>query len=251
MPIIKLKNDEQILLIDEANRTVHAVLDYIEEKIQSGMSTCELNDLAVEKLQEFKGATAAFKGYRGFPKSICTSVNGVVVHGIPSEYELRDGDIVGVDFGVRQNGVVGDAARTFVIGNISDDIKNLVENTKIALYNGIAEMKDSNRLYDINNAIASIAKLNNYGIVKGYCGHGVGEQMHEDPHVYNYVESAEPNVRLRAGMVMALEPMFTLGASDVRVMKDGWSVTTVDGKPSCHWELSIAITKNGPKILGK
>ena len=236
--------------MDEANKIVHLVLDHAETNVKAGMTTKELNALLEQKLAEFPEATSAFKGYKGYPDVSCISVNEEVVHGIPSDRIINDGDIVSVDFGVYYKKMAGDAARTFMIGNVKEDTKKLVAETRRGLFEGIEQMRKGNTLQDISMAIDAVAKQNGYGNVKGFCGHGIGERMHEPPNVFNYVAPGQENVRLRTGMVLALEPMFNLGTSDTEILKDRWTVITKDKSLSCHWELSVAITDDGPKILG-
>lgn len=248
--MIFLKTPEQIELMHEANLIVHAVLDEAQANIQADMTTQELNDIMEKKLAEFPEAISAFKGYKGYPDVACISVNEEVVHGIPGERVIMPGDIVSVDFGVYNKGFAGDSARTFIIGEVDVEVTELVEITRQGLFAGIEQMVPGNRLHDIGRAIAAVAESHNYGNVRGFCGHGIGTKMHELPHVFNYVEPREPNVRLRPGMVLALEPMFCLGKKDVALLNDGWTVVTRDGKYACHWELSIAITNDGPRILG-
>lgn len=236
--------------MDEANKIVHSVLDHAEKNIKSGMTTRELNSLLEQKLSEFPEAKSAFKGYKGYPDVSCISVNEQVVHGIPGDRIILDGDIVSVDFGVYYKGMAGDAARTFIVGSVSEEIRKLVADTRLGLFEGIDKMRVGNTLHDVSRAIDAVAKANGYGNVKGFCGHGIGERMHEAPNVFNYVEPWQDDVRLRTGMVFALEPMFNLGTSDTIILEDNWTVITKDGRPSCHWELSVAITDDGPKILG-
>jgi len=248
--MILLKTPEEIKIMDESNRIVHAVLDVIEQQISPGISTDELNNIAEEKLSTFTGAAPAFKGYHGFPKSLCISINEEIVHGIPGDRIIQDKDIVSIDFGVNYKGYAGDAARTFIIGDVSDEASDLVTNTKASLLSGIKQMREGNRLSDIGAAIDKMAKQNNYGNVRNYTGHGIGKNMHEAPRVFNYVNSFEPDIRLQEGLVLAIEPMFLLGKEEVEVLPDGWTVVTKDKKLAAHWEFSIAITNNGPKILG-
>ena len=173
-----------------------------------------------------------------------------MVHGIPSDRKIHDGDIVSVDVGIKYNGWVGDAARTFLIGDVSPRTKQLSEDTHKALWAGIEKMVPGNRLYDINDAIYRVS-IHGYATLKNFSGHGVGRNLHEDPVVFNYINRNQPNVRLRAGMVLAIEPMFVLGTGDVKVLEDGWTVVTTDNSLAAHWELSVAITENEPMILGR
>jgi len=247
--MIPLKTLEQIEIMDGANRIVHKVLDAIEANICPGMATQGL-DILSESIAHAENAKPAFKGYMGYPASLCVSVNEEIVHGIPSDRVIKEGDVVSVDFGAIYKGFVGDAARTIIIGDVSEEISNLVFNTKEALKLAVDKMRIGNRLYDIANTISTVAIKNKYGNIEKFCGHGVGEKMHEPPRVLNYIDKAEPNVRLQEGMVLALEPMFVLGKKDVRILKDKWTVVTADGSCAAHWEVSVAITKEGPRVLG-
>ena len=251
--MIILKTPEQIDIMHEANLIVHSILDFAEDNIAIGMKTNELDNMMEEKLKEFKGATSAFKGYMGYTKVSCISVNFEIVHGVPRDKIFNEGDLVSIDFGVYYNGFAGDAAKTFILGasNNKEDEK-LVIQTKKSLFKGIEQMLIGNRLNDISSAIEKVAKENGYGNVRNFCGHGIGTKMHEKPSVLNYVDSSEPNIRLKEGLVLALEPMFTLGNGKTKISEeDKWTVYSIDKKNSAHWELSIAITKDGPRILGK
>lgn len=249
--LIYLKSTKEIEIMHESNCIVHDVLNYVGEHLKPGVSTSYLDSLAEERLNSH-GARSAFKNYKGFPKVLCVSVNEEVVHGIPRDDKIiQDGDIVSLDFGVYHKGYAGDSAKTFVAGSSpSLEISNLIKHTHDGLVAGINAMQAGNRLYDIGSAIESVAKKYGYGNLLGFCGHGIGKKMHENPHVFNWVCTNEPNIRLREGMVFALEPMFTLGTSDVNILEDGWTVVTKDKSMAVHWELSIAITKDGPCVLG-
>lgn len=250
--MITLKTKDQINMMDEANKIVHHVLDYAEANIEIGMSSNELDALMEQQLGLFGGATSAFKNYMGYPKVSCISVNSVVVHGIPNDVPFKSGDIVSIDFGVYYKGFAGDAAKTFILGEAKcKEDEQIVGETKRALFAGIEQMIVGNRLHDIGHHIDEIAKQNQYGNVRNFCGHGIGTKMHESPSVFNYVEPKEPNIRLQEGLVLALEPMFTLGKKDVHILEDNWTVDTVDKSNAVHWELSVAITNEGPRILGK
>jgi len=246
-----LKSTKEIELMHEANSIVHDVLNHVGEHLKPGMTTAHLDLLAEERLKSH-GAKSAFKNYRGFPKVLCVSVNEEVVHGIPRDDKIiQNGDIVSLDFGVYHKGYAGDSAKTFVVGDApSSHVSNLVQHTRDSLVAGINAMHVGNRLHDIGAAIDAVAKQHGYGNLVNFCGHGIGKRMHEDPHVFNWVNIQEPNIRLREGMVFALEPMFTLGTSDVDILSDGWTVVTKDKSMAVHWELSIAVTKDGPRVLG-
>ena len=194
------------------------------------------------------GATPTFKGYRGFPATLCTSINEEVVHGIPSERKLEDGDIVSVDCGATLNGYIGDSAVTIPIGNVSDEIKHLLKVTEGSLYAGIEAARVGNRLFDVSCAIQEHIEKTEYGIVRDYCGHGVGRRLHEEPQVPNHGR-AGTGLRLKSGWCLALEPMVNLGTHEVETLADGWTVVTADRRPSAHFEHSIAITDDGPIIL--
>ena len=251
--MIILKTPEQIDIMHEANLIVHSILDFAEDNIAIGMQTIELDSMMEEKLKEFKGATSAFKNYLGYTKVSCISVNEEIVHGVPGDRVFNDGDLVSIDFGVYYNGFAGDSAKTFILGDPrSKEDEDLVAETKKSLFKGIEQMVVGNRLYDINAAIGKVARENGYGNVRNFCGHGIGSKMHEKPSVLNYVDNSEPNIRLRAGLVLALEPMFTLGNAKTKISEeDKWTVFSIDKKNAAHWELSIAITPDGPRILGK
>lgn len=254
--MIPLKTKEQILIMNEANQIVHTVLDYVATHLNHGETTEVLNEIAENVVTTLK-AVPTFKGYRGFPKAICVSINEEIVHGIPSNKRiLQNGDVVSIDFGATFKGFVGDAARTYIVGEhtgaiyASDTIRKLNTDTKIALKAGIDKMIIGNRLHDISAAIEAVARAGGYGNVRDFCGHGVGEKLHEEPRVLNYVDIKNPNPRLQEGMVLAIEPMFTLGSSNVRLLEDKWTVVTQDRSISSHWEVSVAITKEGPLVLG-
>lgn len=251
--MIILKTSEQIDIMHESNLIVHSILDFAENNIAIGMKTGELDNMMEEKLREFKGATSAFKNYLGYKKVSCISVNEEIVHGVPGDRIFNDGDLVSIDFGVYYNGFAGDSAKTFILGTPKNkEDEELVIQTKKSLFVGIEQMTIGNRLYDINSSIEKVAKENGYGNVRNFCGHGIGTKMHEKPSVLNYVDKSEPNIRLQEGLVLALEPMFTLGNAITEISKeDKWTVSSIDKKNAAHWELSIAITSDGPRILGK
>ncbi len=247
--MIILKTPEEIKILNEANKITHKVLDEIQTNIKAGITTKVLDNIA-EKMTLDLGGVPAFKGYKNFPASLCVSINEQVVHGIPNDRIIKEGDIVSIDFGVKYKGYFGDAARTIIVGDVPNDIKALVENTQLALLVGANKVRAGNRLHDICGAIENIAKTNNYGIVKNFGGHGVGVRLHEDPFIPNYIDVKIPNIRLQEGMVLAIEPMFNLGTSDVKILDDKWTVITTDNFPSAHWEYSVAIVEGKPLILG-
>lgn len=246
--MIICKSPEEIEKIRQASRIVAETLRALGEKVEPGVTTWELN-LVAEKHIKKRRAVPAFKGYRGFPASTCISVNEAVVHGIPSkEKVLRSGDIVGVDVGVKYKGYFGDAAVTWPVGEVSSETRRLLETTKMALEAGISFCRSGQRLGDVSHAIQKTAESASFSVVREFVGHGIGESMHEDPQIPNY---GLPNrgSYLEEGMVFALEPMVNMGASEVRVLNDNWTVVTADGSLSAHFEHTVAISKDGPLIL--
>lgn len=245
--MIELKSAEQLKLIKAACGIVSAVIVRLRKVIKPGITTEYLSELARDLIIDF-GGTPAFKGYRGFPADICTSVNEEVVHGIPSARKLKQGDIISLDIGVKLNGYFGDGAITVGVGKIGDEAKGLIEVTEKALYVGIDQARSGNRLSDISHAIQSWVEANNCSVVRKFVGHGIGSRMHEDPEIPNF---GEPGFgpRLKPGMVLAIEPMVTLGTYEVEILHDGWTAVTKDKKLSAHFEHTVAITESGPKIL--
>lgn len=251
---IILKTRREIEIMREANLIVAEILDRIGEIVKPGITTGELDSLA-ERLIERAGAKAAFKGYRmrnqkPYPASICSSVNEEVVHGIPGPRVLKEGDIVGVDVGVVLKGFVGDAARTYPVGQIDAEAERLLKVTRESLYKGIEQARPLNRLYDISSAVQSHVEAHGFSVVRDFVGHGIGRNMHEPPQIPNY-KAGGWNPRLQVGMVLALEPMVNAGTWHVRLLDDEWTVVTADGKLSAHFEHSVAITDNGPYILSQ
>jgi methionyl aminopeptidase len=245
--MIICRSPAEIEKIRRAGRIVAEVLRDLTEMAQPGVTTRELDRYAEAKIRA-AGAVPTFKGYRGYPASICTSVNEEVVHGIPSHRRLRSGDILGIDCGATLDGYVGDAAVTIPIGEVSDELHRLIRVAEEALYRAIAQARVGKRLHDISYAVQSYAEAHGYSVVRDFCGHGVGRQMHEDPQVPNF-GTPGTGPKLRAGMVLAIEPMLTMGTHDVDIAGDGWTVLTRDRRPSAHFEHTIAITENGPLIL--
>lgn len=231
----------------EAGRIVGQVLRELSVMVQAGMTTADL-DREAERMIRDAGAIPTFKGYHGYPASICASVNDEVVHGIPGNRRLKEGDIIGIDCGATYLGYVGDSAVTVPVGIISDDVKRLIKITEQSLYEAIEKCRVGNRLGDVCNAVQAFVEPLGYGIVRNYCGHGIGRAMHEEPQVPNYGRPGTGPV-LREGWVIAIEPMINLGHQDVRVLSDGWTVVTKDGRPSAHFEHTVAITEEGPQIL--
>jgi methionyl aminopeptidase len=248
--MIHLKSAKEIEIMKGASKIVAEILLELREIVRDGATTADVDKVA-EELTLKKKAKPAFKGYRGFPASLCISINDQVVHGIPSPKRiLKSGDIVGLDFGVIYDGYYGDSAVTVSIGAVPPEIDRLMKVTEQCLYRAIEQAVPGNFISDISAAVQKLAEANNYGIVREFCGHGIGRSLHEDPPVLNYVQNGK-GPKLKAGLVLAIEPMINLGTEKVRVLEDGWTVVTADGKPSAHFEHTIAITPNGPEILTK
>jgi methionyl aminopeptidase len=245
--MVVCRTKEEIEKIRRAGRIVAEVLRDLREMAQPGVTTRELDRYAEAKIRA-RGGIPTFKGYRGFPASICTSINEEVVHGIPSDRKLCAGDIVGIDCGVTLDGYVADAAITVPVGEVSEEVQRLLRVTEEALYRAIEQARVGNRLYDISYAVQSYAEAHGYSVVRDFCGHGVGRQMHEDPQVPNFGTPGR-GLRLRPGLVLAIEPMLNMGTYEVEIADDGWTVRTVDRKLSAHFEHTIAITERGPIIL--
>jgi len=247
--MIYLKTPNEITEIEKVNKMGAEVLQMCYEHIQAGISTIELEKIA-EKYCVDNDVLPAFKGYKGFPFCLCVSVNEEVVHGFPSERILKNGDIISVDFGLNRNGYFSDAAFTKAVGKIPANIKKLIKTSEESLYLGIDQAEAGNRIYDIGAAIQNHAIFNNFDVIRDYVGHGVGLSQHEWPKVPNYV-STGINWKLKLGMVIAIEPMLVEGSYDTFVRENGWTVVSKDGKMSAHFEHSVAITKDGPRILSK
>lgn len=245
--MIGLKSEREIGLMSRAGEIAGRVFERLEEEIGPGVKTIELDRLAAQFIDAL-GGRPAFLGYNGFPKNICASINEVVVHGIPSERRLNEGDIISVDIGVEFEGYYADAAATYAVGKISDEARRLVETTRDALYRGIEKAKFGNRLFDITYAIQSHAEQNGYSVVRAFVGHGIGSKIHEEPEVPNF---GGPNKgpRLEPGMTLAIEPMINQGAYEVTVLEDGWTAVTRDRKLSAHFEHTVLITDKEPRIL--
>lgn len=245
--MISIKSKREIELLKIAGNIVYETHKYIKPFIKPGVSLLKLDSLAEDFIRS-KGATPSFKGYEGFPNATCISVNNEVVHGIPSNRKLKDGDIVSIDIGACYKGYHGDSAWSYAVGKLSSDCTHLMEHTKKALYEGIKVVKPGARIGDIGNAVEKYANAHNLGIVRELCGHGVGNHLHESPDVPNY---GLPNTGpvLKEGMVIAIEPMLNLGSDDIVVEDNDWTITTLDGKPSAHFEHTVLVTKDGYQIL--
>jgi methionyl aminopeptidase len=249
---IEIKSADEIAYMREASLIVYEVLEELTKAVAPGVSLDELDAIAESETHK-RGGICAFKGLYGFPKNICISVNEQVVHGIPTRRKLVEGDLLKLDYGVIKHGFYGDSARTVCVGKVAPEAARLVEETRLALEKGIAAMVPGGRISDIGTAIEAHVAPFGYGIVRDYVGHGIGKKLHEDPQVPNYGPAlwsrGQPNPRLRTGMVLALEPMINLGTHEVETLPDGWTVVTRDGKLSSHWEHTIAVTDDGPKVL--
>jgi methionyl aminopeptidase len=245
--VIIKKSPQEIDKMAQAGSILVATLELLGASIREGVSTAELDE-AAERFIRSRGAAPTFKGYRGFPGSICASPNAMIVHGIPGPYRLRRGDIVSIDVGVTLDGWVADAARTFAVGEVSSQVQNLLDATEESLHAGVARCVAGNRMGDVSNAIQAVAEGAGLSVVRSLVGHGIGRSMHEDPQVPNYGRPGRGPL-LEAGMVLAVEPMMTAGAAPVRVGGDGWAIFSQDGSPAAHFEFTVAITADGPSIL--
>ncbi|PKN51478.1 MAG: type I methionyl aminopeptidase [Deltaproteobacteria bacterium HGW-Deltaproteobacteria-13] len=247
--MVILKLPDEIEKARASNRIVAEVLSKLREKVKPGVKTKDLDKFA-EEIALKRGAKPAFKGYHGYPYSLCISVNEVVVHGMPSDRILEEGDIVGLDFGVYYQGYFGDATITLPLGKVSEKALKLIRVTEQSLYAGIEQAVDGNRLGDISAAVQSTVEDAGYSVVRDFVGHGIGKNLHEDPQIPNFGKKGR-GIELKKGMILAIEPMVNAGKYRVKILPDGWTVITEDGSLSAHFEHSIAITDNGPDILSK
>ena len=246
--MIEVKNEQELQRMRAAGKVTAAVLKLMTEMVRPGISTLELDSAAERTIRSF-GATPLFLGYYGFPGSICASVNEEVVHGIPKKDRiLKSGDIISIDTGARLDGFCSDAAVTLGVGKVSDEAQRLIDVTKKSLYKAIGQVKAGRRLGDVQHAVEAFAKLHNVGVVRDYCGHGIGRNMHEEPSIPNFGTPGTGPV-LEAGMVLAIEPMLTAGSFRVRELEDGWTVVTRDGSYAAHFEHTVAVTANGSEIF--
>lgn len=245
--LITIKSDREIELLRVAGNIVYRTHQYLKPFIKEGITTKELDRLAEDFIRK-QNATPSFKGYDGFPGSVCTSINNQVVHGIPGKTKLKNGDIISIDIGACFKGYHGDSAWTYAVGEISDDKKYLMEHTEKALFEGLKQIKPGNRIGDIGHAIETYAKQHHLGVVEELVGHGVGTSVHEDPEVPNY-GLPHTGPKLRKGMVIAVEPMLNLGSKEIYVLDDEWTIETADGSPSAHFEHTVVVTEDGYQIL--
>ncbi len=246
--MITLRSPQELARLEEASRVVLETLDVVEEAVQQGVTTEELDRIAEAEIRR-RGAKPAFVGYRGYPKTLCTSINDEVVHGIPGKRSLKEGDVIGIDCGAIIHGYYGDAARTLPVGRIRDELRDLLAATQRALEIGITTARPGARVSDIGAAIEMVAIARGYGVVRDFVGHGVGTALHEEPQVPNYGPGGR-GVILKSGMVIAIEPMFNIGRAEVSVDRDGWTVRTRDRSVSAHFEYTVAIRPQGAVILG-
>jgi len=251
--MITIKSAREIELMRRANVIVAEVLQELKKKVAAGVTTLELDELA-EELTLKKKATPAFKGYqmagRVYRHALCASINDEIVHGIPSNRALREGDIIGLDYGVIYQGYYGDSAVTVGVGKVSEEAERLMRVTEEALYRGIEQLKDGERMGKLSSIIQETAEGAGFSVVRQFVGHGIGKRLHEEPPVPNYGQ-ADSGLRLRQGMVLAIEPMVNMGGYEVKIKDDGWTAVTSDGSLSAHFEHSVAITENGPYILSR
>jgi methionyl aminopeptidase len=255
--VIIRKSPEELQTMAAAGRVVAALHEVLQEALRPGMTTAELDEIAEREVRS-RGAVPSFKGYRGFPATLCTSVNAQIVHGIPSpDVVLREGDLVKIDAGAIVDGYHGDSAVTWVVGGerglptpgvVPDEVADLIDATRAGLWAGLCQAVAGNRLTDISAAVEAHALPSGYGVVREYVGHGIGRALHEDPHVPNYGRAGR-GPKLVPGLVLAIEPMFNLGTADTDVLDDEWTVVTADGAVSAHWEHTVAITEDGPWVL--
>lgn len=245
--MITIKSEKEIELMRHAGMLVSKMHKFIKPYIKAGITTKELDRLCTEFI-ESNDAKATCIGYEGYPAALCTSVNDTVVHGIPDNYKLKNGDIITIDVVIGYKGYQGDAAWTYAVGEIDDNKKYLMKHTEAALYEGIKQVKPGNRIGDISHAVEEYAKSHNLGVVEELCGHGIGMEMHEDPEVPNYGK-AGTGPKLKEGMVICIEPMLTFGERYIYMEDDGWTIKTDDGSDAAHYEHTVLVTKDGYEIL--
>lgn len=247
---IFLKNEKEINILREANRIVSIILDALQEHVRPGVKTIELEELALTWCRRFD-VKPAFKGYRGFPYAVCCSINDQVVHGFPSDRVLVEGDIVSIDFGVAYQGFYGDSARTVAVGAIDHSARKLLDVAQKALGIGIESAIIGNNLYDISRAIQAYVESNGCSVVKRFVGHGIGRSLHEKPEIPNFLPQRFTDIPLKTGMVLAIEPMVTVGLDEIEILPDRWTAVTKDRSLAAHFEHTVALTSNGPEILSR
>ena len=245
--MITIKSPSEFAKMRVAGATVAAVHQAVRDAAEPGVTTGRLDALAAKVIEE-RGCTPSFLGYYGYPSSICASPNSVIVHGIPGDYVLREGDLISVDVGAVYEGYHGDAAISFGVGDLSLDVERLLITTEEAMWAGLAQAVPGNRVGDIGAAVEAIGTAAGYGVVREYVGHGIGKRMHEEPQIPNHGKAGK-GMKLRTGMALCVEPMFNLGTHETAVLDDEWTVVTADGSTSCHWEHTIALTEDGPQVF--
>jgi len=246
--MVTIKSKIEIEYMKEAGKVTGETLKLLESLAKPGVSTLEL-DRAAEKFIRDHGCTPSFKGYGGFPGSVCISINDEVIHGIPGKRKLCEGDIVSFDVGACYKGYNGDAARTVGVGEISGEAQKLIDTTRESFFAGIEFAKEGFRISDISAEIQRVAENGGFSVLREYCGHGIGRELHEEPEIPNYFEKSRRGIRIRPGMCLAIEPMVNMGTKDIFVGDDEWTVYTADGKPAAHYENTVLITNNGPVCL--
>lgn len=247
--MISIKSDREIELMKEAGRLVGETHKYLKQFIKEGITTIELDRLAEDFIRK-NGGIPTEKGYEGYPASICASVNDEVVHGIPGKRKLKNGDIITIDMVISYKGYQADSAWTYAVGEISKEKKYLMEHTEKALYEGLKQVKPGNRLGDVSHAIQEYAESHNLSVVRELSGHGIGTEMHEDPDIPNYGKKGT-GIVLKKGMTLAIEPMLNLGKRDIAILNDDWTIVTLDGSDSAHYEHTVVVTKDGCEIITK
>ena len=247
--MISIKSDREIELMKEARRLVGETHKYLKQFIKEGITTIELDKLAEDFIRK-NGGIPTEKGYEGYPASICASVNDEVVHGIPGKRKLKNGDIITIDMVISYKGYQADSAWTYAVGEISKEKKYLMEHTEKALYEGLKQVKPGNRLGDVSHAIQEYAESHNLSVVRELSGHGIGTEMHEDPDIPNYGKKGT-GILLKKGMTLAIEPMLNLGKRDIAILNDDWTIVTLDGSDSAHYEHTVVVTKDGCEIITK
>ncbi|MCI5072960.1 type I methionyl aminopeptidase [bacterium] len=245
--MVNIKSKEELDIMRKVNKLLAGVRETLREMVKPGVTTLDLDKKAESMIRDF-GAVPAFKGYHGFPSTLCTSINEEVVHGIPSNRVLQEGDVLGMDMGAILQGFYADTAITCKVGQVSAEAEKLLKVTEQSLYRGIEQAKPGGRLNDIGAAVQKCVEKEGYSVVREFVGHGIGKQLHEDPQVPNY-GVAGTGMMLKAGMVIAIEPMVNIGGAKVNILDDGWTAVTEDGSLSAHFEHTVAITENGPEIL--
>lgn len=245
--MITVKSQSELDRMRRAGKILAKFLREVEAQIRPGVTTAELDRFAEQLILKEKG-TPAFKGYHGFPATICASVNDEVVHGMPGKRKLNEGDVIGVDVGAIVDGFYADAARTFAVGKVGDDLLKLMRVTREALEAGIRAVKPGNRISDISHAVEEVIRPHGYGIVRQYVGHGIGSQLHEEPQIPNFGKPHQ-GAEIKPGMAFAIEPMVNAGTHEVKLLKDGWTVVTADGRPSAHFENTVIVTETGAELI--